>query len=191
MGKTIRAFIAIELPSDVIALAGDLQSAMKRDGLALRWVRPQNIHLTLKFLGDIPAEMVPDISTAMQQAGGALQPIALTVQGMGVFPGARNPKVLWIGMDGASQRLLQAVADLEAGLAEIGFEKEKRPFKAHLTLARIKAPVEVRQLLEAIERYGGYAPKSFQASEIVLFQSELKPQGPIYRSLARATLGYQ
>jgi 2'-5' RNA ligase len=191
MGDTVRAFIAVELPSNVIDLAADLQSCLKRQGLALRWVRPQNMHLTLKFLGEIRVEMVPVVSAAMAQAASGASPMALAVQGMGVFPNARNPRVVWIGVGGAADRLQQTVVALDSGLASLGIEREKKPFKAHLTLARINAPVDARQLLEAIQRHGNYAPQSFNASEMVLFQSDLKPKGPVYTPLAKVALGAQ
>jgi 2'-5' RNA ligase len=188
MGDTVRAFIAFELPPDVARLAGDLQARLKTHGLKLRWVRPQNIHLTLKFLGEIPREQTAAVADAMRAAAREGAPAQLSVQGMGVFPGMRKPRVVWIGLGGQTERLIRAAACLDDQLAFLGIDREERPFKAHLTIARVQAGSDVRRLPGAIEAEAGFAPLPFSASEMVLFQSDLRPQGPVYTPLARAAL---
>ncbi|MFZ1985490.1 MAG: RNA 2',3'-cyclic phosphodiesterase [Desulfatitalea sp.] len=185
----MRAFIAFELPPEITRLAADLQAHLKRQGLKLRWVRPGNIHLTLRFLGEIPSAQTAAVAQAMRTAAQGGAPAQLSVQGMGVFPGLRKPRVVWIGLGGQTDGLGQTAVRLEAELALLGLPREERPFKAHLTLARIQTPVEARLLQGAIEVCGAFAPQPFLAAEMVLFQSDLRPQGPIYTSLARATLG--
>lgn len=189
MEKPIRTFIAFELPADVVQLAAELQHLLQAERLNLRWVRPGNIHLTLKFLGDIPPDKVDGVAVAMQTAARGVPPLALTVAGMGVFPNARRPRVLWVGLGGQTDGLHQLQARLEAQLAPLGFEPERRPFKAHLTLARINRMLDDRHMVRVIERAGRFASRSFRASELVLFQSDLRPQGAIYSPLARAPLG--
>lgn len=188
MEKNIRAFIAFELPTDITWLAADLQNRLKDQGLKLRWVRPQNMHLTLKFLGDVGADRIGAITAAMKAIAQGVPPMALTVQGMGVFPGMRKPRVVWIGVGGATDLLERAHRGVDERLALLGFQREDRPFKAHLTLARINQPVDARRLLETIQMEGGYGARPFQANEMVLFQSVLKPQGPTYTPLVRAVL---
>jgi RNA 2',3'-cyclic 3'-phosphodiesterase len=185
----MRAFVAFELPPEITRLAADLQAHLKCQGLKLRWVRPGNIHLTLRFLGEIPSAQTAAVAQAMRTAAQRGAPARLSVQGMGVFPGVHKPRVLWIGLAGQTEVLGQTAARLEAELALLGIPSEERPFKAHLTLARIQTPVDTRMLQGAIEACGAFAPHSFLAAEMVLFQSDLRPQGPIYTSLARATLG--
>ncbi len=189
MGKTIRTFIAFEMPATFLRLAEGLQDRLRNRGVRLRWVRPQNIHLTLKFLGDILPEQMDDVVSAMNRASGTESSIALTAQGMGVFPGIKKPRVLWIGMGGQTDRLAQTVATLENCLEGAGFPPERRPFRAHLTLGRMKHALDSRQLLQAIEHEGCFEPEPFQATEMVLFKSDLRPQGAIYTPLARVPLG--
>lgn len=189
MGKSIRTFVAFELPPDVIAFAAALQARMKAYGLRLRWVSPRNIHLTLKFLGEIAPDLISSVAAAVKAAARTAPPMELAVQGMGIFPGVRRPRVVWIGLGGETERLGQVHADLEKGLAAIGFQRESRPLRAHLTLARINQAVDGRQLLEMIQAESRFAPIAFRASEMVLFQSQLKPHGPIYTPLARVALG--
>lgn len=187
--KTIRTFIAFELPEPVGRLAAGLQNNLRDLGLRLRWVRPQNIHLTLKFLGDILPGQVNDVVEAMTHAAKNTAPIDLSAQGMGVFPGIKKPRVLWIGMGGQTDCLAATVATLEKKLEEVGFPSERRPFRAHLTLARMKHAVDPRQLLRAIEQEGCFTPEPFQVTEMVLFKSDLRPQGAVYTPMARVQLG--
>lgn len=185
----MRAFIAFELPPEITRLAADLQACLQRRGLKLRWVRPGNIHLTLRFLGEIPSEQSAAVAQAMGAAALGGASIQLSAQGMGVFPGLRKPRVLWMGLGGQIDLLAQAAARLEAELAPLGIAREDRPFKAHLTLARIQTPVDVRMLQAALEACGGFAPQAFMAAEMILFQSDLRPQGPIYTPLSKVALG--
>jgi 2'-5' RNA ligase len=185
----MRAFIAFDLPPEITRLAADLQACLQRQGLKLRWVRPGNIHLTLRFLGEIPSEQSADVAQAMRMAAMGGSPIQLSAQGMGVFPGLRKPRVLWMGLGGQTELLARAAARLEAELAPLGIPREDRPFKAHLTLARFQKPLDARRLQAALEACGGFTPQPLMAAEMVLFQSDLRPQGSIYTALARVALG--
>jgi RNA 2',3'-cyclic 3'-phosphodiesterase len=185
MGTTIRTFIALELPADVIQQAEAIQDQLKRAGLKLRWVRAQHMHLTLRFLGDIAPERSTAVVAAMQQAAAQVGPLSLTIQGLGVFPGIRNPRILWIGLGGRTDALTELRQRLDDALAGDGFTRENKPFKAHLTLARIKEFVDSRFLLQAIEACAMFTPVSFQSEEMVLFRSDLRPNGPVHTPLAR------
>jgi RNA 2',3'-cyclic 3'-phosphodiesterase len=180
MADAIRAFVALSLPADIIDHASDLQSALKARGLKLRWVKPRNVHLTLKFLGDIPVAVVSDIGLALQRASRGTPPLSLTVQGMGVFPGIRRAKVLWVGLGGQIEALQFLYSRIEDELADLGFAREKRGFKAHLTLARMKGPVAPRDLLAAVEQVGNYEPRPLRARHLILYKSDLRPQGAVY-----------
>jgi RNA 2',3'-cyclic 3'-phosphodiesterase len=188
MQETIRTFIAFELPDAVVQTAGALQLDLKTRGLKLRWVRPLNMHLTLKFLGEIPPDRTADVAQAMRQAARDASPLELIVQGMGVFPGLRKPRILWIGLGGQTDELKKMQADLEDELTALGFQRENRPFRAHLTLARIDRRIDAQQLLQGIQEVVGFEPRAFQASELILFKSDLRPQGPVYTPLARIPL---
>jgi 2'-5' RNA ligase len=114
--------------------------------------------------------------------------LALFIQGMGVFPGIKRPRVLWIGLGGEVEALRQLNSRIEDELAGLGFARENRGFKAHLTLARFKEGVASRDLLQAFEALGNYTPEPFAAKHLVLYKSDLRPQGALYTPLAEVLL---
>ena len=187
MGQTQRVFIAIALPDALAVRMKALQDQLKNAGLKLRWVRPANIHLTLKFLGDLPpvdSEFVSDLLARICRRHPALQ---LTVQGLGVFPGFRKPRVLWTGVGGQTRELFSLQQDVEAELAQAGIPREKRPFKGHLTLGRFKQAAPPL-LANAVETVGGFDPLAFNARQVTLFKSDLRPQGAVYTGLGHYEL---
>ena len=188
VSQTIRSFIAFELPAAVISRLDSVQQELKALQLKARWVRPQNIHLTLKFLGNIDPAAVEKIGQAMAEAAGDCAPIALTVDGIGFFPGLRRPRVLWVGLGGATGVLLDLQRNLAERLAAIGFAKDKRSFKAHLTLGRIRQAVDPNVLSRAVEDYSDLESLKFTADRIILFKSDLKPSGAVYSHLKQAKL---
>jgi len=188
MKETARLFIAFELPDRVLALAKDLQARLKRHGLKMQWVRPQNMHLTVKFLGEVSQARIGDVSAALHHAALEAAPMEVCAQGLGVFPGMRQPRVLWFGLGGQVDLLGEACQHLEDALDVKGFARERRPFRPHLTLARIKQAVDPTLLLEGIQTVGRYDPVGFRLTEWVLFQSDLRSQGAIYTALDRAML---
>jgi len=188
MGDRIRAFIAIPLPREVIDRARELQARLREAGLRMRWVRPQAIHLTLKFLGDIDRTRITGIAQALESVAGSSGPMNLAAKGLGVFPGARKARVLWMGIAGETPALIAVQGQLETALAPLGFHPEKKRFSAHLTLARAKGRLDPSGLVRCLETLGGFGAVPFEAREIVLFRSELKPDGAVYTRLASKNL---
>ena len=188
MGEKLRAFIAISLPEPVLQGIVTAQETLKRSGLKIRWVRKEGIHLTLKFLGDIDRDSVEKISEAMERATGSFSPFTLWAEGIGVFPNLRRPRVAWVGLSGDIEILRALQRDLESQLSGLGFSKEKRPFKGHLTLGRVKGRLDGIKLQEALEDLGDFRTESFTAQSIVLFQSDLRPDGAVYSRVAEAPL---
>ena len=183
MSPTIRAFIALELPQPIIALLGKVQEDLKSLGLRAKWVRPESIHLTLKFLGNIEPGDINKIGAAMIDATQEMEPFPMVARGVGVFPGIKRPRVIWVGLGGQTPMLFSMQRKLEDNLAAIGFEKEKRPFKGHLTLGRFRQAVDPHVIGRIIQQYAGLSSEEFTVKQIVLFQSDLKPTGPIYSQL--------
>ena len=188
MGDRIRAFIAIPLPREVIDQARKLQDQLREEGLRMRWTRPEAMHLTLKFLGDIDRARSAEIEKALAAVGGPGGPLALAAKGLGVFPTVKKARVLWMGIAGKTHLLLAIHSRLEGQLAALGFQPEKRRFNAHLTLARAREPLDPRRLVSCIESIGGFKAVPFEARQIVLYQSELKPEGAVYTALASGDL---
>jgi 2'-5' RNA ligase len=189
MSKTIRAFIAIDMPDEVTTGLDGLQQELKTLGLDVRWVRPANIHLTLKFLGDIEPADVEAIDGAMGAASENCPPFALTVSGIGFFPGVNRPRVLWVGLGGEARRLLDLQADLADRLDAIGFSREKRPYKAHLTLGRMRQARHSDRFKQVLQQFCGWGGPQFTADRMTLFRSELKPSGAEYTLLKQVKLG--
>ena len=184
--ELLRLFVAVDLPEAVReALARIQQELRGRDLPGLRWVRPEGIHLTLKFLGETPAAKVPAIEDALAAAQG-VAPFRLALGTPGTFGGRRGPRVLWLDIVGDVQRLRELQAAVEGKLAEAGFAPEQREFSPHLTLARVRQPPSpgtaerVSRALEAVA-----PPRSeFEVREVLLMRSTLKPGGAEYERLA-------
>ena len=189
MPQTIRTFIAIELPAAIISRLDSVQQDIKSLRLRAKWVRSENIHLTLKFLGDVDPGDIHQIGTAMSAAAEKFTPFALTVGGVGFFPGIKRPRVIWVGLGGQVRLLKQLQGKLAENMAEIGFPKEKRPFKGHLTLGRIRAPQKPETVRRIIEKYSDLGSEEFTVGGMVLFKSDLKPSGAVYTRLQVVNFG--
>jgi len=179
----MRAFIAFKLPEEVIVSLEDLQRSLKKQDLKLRWVHPENIHLTLKFLGDISADKIQAVKRVIQDVSLSQTVFSLKAKGLGVFPTVKKARVLWSGIHGDVIRLGNFQSNLDRALADMGFEPEKRSFRGHLTLGRIKGRVDGRTLASAFSRFGSFASPPFKAERLILFKSDLKPSGAVYKEL--------
>jgi 2'-5' RNA ligase len=190
--ESVRTFIAIELDPDMLAQVSRLQSRLKDDVLPgfVRWVRPEGIHLTLKFLGDVPADKLDDIAEALRTTSAAHAPFSLHIAGMGCFPSPRRPRVVWIGVDEPSGTLERLYYGIERALAPLGFPPEQRRFSPHLTLGRVKRGRSAGEL-EALGEYVTRARVSIGRMEVTavyLMRSDLRPSGAVYTELAAAPL---
>lgn len=189
--KPIRAFIAFPLPDLVIAHLRSLQESLGEAGLDdLRFVRPESIHLTLRFLGDVDPSAVEAIADAMAGAAADTPPLSLTAKGIGAFPTVRKARVVWAGLAGETAELISFQGRVAEALEPLGFPRERRRFTAHLTLARVRErrSVEPEKLVSAMESLNALASPPFSAGELVLFQSDLRRSGAVYTPLRRAPL---
>ena len=188
MPSTIRTFIALELPPSLISLLAKVQEDLQSMGLRAKWVRPENIHLTLKFLGNINPADIDNIGGAMVDAVGDIETFNLVAGGIGVFPGINRPRVIWVGLKGQIQLLFALQRLLEDNLAALGYKKEKRPFKGHLTLGRFRQTVNPDTIRHIMREYANLYSEEFTANRIILFKSDLKPTGAVYSQLLQAVL---
>ncbi len=188
-----RLFVALDPPEPVrrrlAALGVDLRRTAGRHADEVRWVPPENVHLTLQFLGAVPEERVAEVQGAVRAAAASARPLSLGLKGAGGFPNARRPRVVWAGIAGEVAELGALVAELGRRLAPLGFAPEERPFSAHLTLGRARdgrgAPGLAGALAHAAEADG----TPWRAADVVLFESHLSPKGPRYEAILRAPLG--
>jgi RNA 2',3'-cyclic 3'-phosphodiesterase len=187
--KNIRAFLAIDPPENILQAMSRLQEKLKREiGGRISWTKPQGQHLTLKFFGDISSEDVKNICTAVQNRIVSGQSLNLKIEKIGVFPDARRPRVIWCGLAGNLEKLITLQNKLDGDFAALGFPAEDRSFKAHLTLGRIKDTHGLTGISEALTKYNAFAAGEFNCTELILFQSRLTPQGPVYTKLAEFAL---
>jgi 2'-5' RNA ligase len=196
MMTTIRSFIAIELSDEVRTVLTDLQSRLKAivPPNTVRWTAPQNVHLTLHFLGHMAADDVSKVTNVLPVVTSSVSPFSLTLQGLGCFPNPRRPSIVWVGISGEIETLVKLYHELGEMLKQsIGFEPEKRPYSPHLTIGRVKKgipPRRLNQLRQALEQEQANVGQltALKVTEISLIKSELTPTGPIYTPLARGLL---
>lgn len=182
--EQIRTFIAIELPDELKMALTRLQDQLKSGSQApVKWVKPNSIHLTLKFLGNIGIDTAGKITTALEEAARGVSPFHLEAKGLGVFPNLRRVQVVWVGITGEVDRLRQLQQRIETSLKPLGFVPESRPFSPHLTLARLsdRATADERQslgqLIAGISFETAYA---IDVGSIDLMRSQLTRDGAIY-----------
>lgn len=188
----VRSFVAIELPAEVKDTLTRIQAQFKRARLeSVRWVDPNNIHLTLKFLGDINSDRVGEIIEALSEAAGDTSPFSLTVAELGVFPSPKRIQIVWVGLGGDTEQLAALQKHVESNLSILGFPPEGRAFTPHLTLARVRdfvSPEERERLAQLIVSAKIDAAPTFKVECIKLMRSDLTRQGPIYTELGAVSL---
>lgn len=176
--KQIRTFLAIELSAEIRSYL--FQSGQKMMGdlprKVVRWVAPENMHLTLRFLGDTPENLLPKISAELDAITSQHQPFNLHLDQLGCFPNQKRPRVIWASLDGKLAPLYAIQNKIESAVQTLGWKREKRPFRPHLTLGRVKDPNQAFRLLwtQQLEK------KEFSVSAIYLIESQLRPDGPVY-----------
>jgi 2'-5' RNA ligase len=181
----IRSFLAFDLPSTWKEKMAHISRGQEASSLDVRWVKSQNIHLTLVFLGTVPSERIDDLSLAVQGACKGYAPFSLHLQGMGLFPGKGSPRVLWIGLEGDIERMGAFRNDVQNRLKPFGILQEKRPYRPHLTLGRFRKSGRRNRLLhDFLSKNGDVASKSVVFDTLYLYKSDLRREGPIYTRLA-------
>ena len=177
--KSIRSFFAIELPDDIRnAISGDIIAPLKRIPAKVRYVAPQNIHLTIKFLGNISPKIVSDISSAAADAAKSILPISLRIDSIGTF-GGRNLRIIWLGIGGEIEKLKKLHDEIEKICSPAGISPDDKKFSPHITIGRVKFFAHTEKLLAKIKILS-IKSLDFSAKELILFKSKLTPNGPIY-----------
>ena len=179
----MRCFIAISLPYELKAKISGIQEKLKAAGADVSWTRPEGMHLTLKFFGEIEDKRIPKIEKALDAVVNGIPTFTLSVSGMGTFPDMRRPRVIWIGLKEDGGNLLRLQKGVEEELKKTGFPSEDRRFTPHITLGRIRSNKNTDKLLRLIEEGKVEELGSFDVSEVHLIKSELKPAGAEYTEL--------
>ncbi len=193
MAESLRLFVALELPAPVLRALEAVQERLRADAAsrAVRWTRPEGIHLTLKFLGDTPADDRDAIAAALREAVRGHAPLTLRAEGLGCFPNPGRPRVVWVGLTGDLAPLEALQRSVEAALEPLGFPAERRGFSPHLTLGRARreaATAEVKALGRLIAATAVGEIGAWTADSVSLMRSELRPDGARYTCLASVPL---
>jgi 2'-5' RNA ligase len=186
----LRLFIALPLPHEVETELGRLLDLLRPIGPEVKWVPAKNIHLTVKFLGDTEEKLVDKITSAIDQVAAAYQPFESVMDRVGGFPNLRRPRVIWVGRTEPTENAARMARDIDLRMRELRFEKEKRGFKAHLTLGRVREGRRIDDLAAYLETFK-LQPIPLKLDRLVLFKSTLTPKGAIYDRLHEAMLGQQ
>jgi 2'-5' RNA ligase len=178
-----RSFFAVELSAEIAAGVRRIQEELPGRAAGVRWVRPEGIHLTLKFLGEVEADRIEPIVRKAKEAIQGVGPFTVGIKGGGGFPTEKNPRVIWIGVEDHSGMLKQLQARVEAGMAEVGFPQERRGYTPHLTVGRLRSGKGSKIVAQALDAIRASDLGSMEVREIILFRSHLKPTGAEYTKL--------
>jgi 2'-5' RNA ligase len=184
----IRAFIAIIPPSALQQTIAEIRQVFPHLSLPWRWIPPDHIHLTLRFLGNVPDESVISLLQAIEQASQGQTAFPLRARMLGCFPHPARPRVLWVGLDDPSQALERLNERLRTALLPLGFPPENRPFHPHLTLARVQNKSPLDQPLAVLQTYQNRDFGEFLVTHIHLVKSQLQRGGSLYTILRSVTL---
>ncbi|MBN1857254.1 MAG: RNA 2',3'-cyclic phosphodiesterase [Dehalococcoidia bacterium] len=188
----IRAFVAIELPTDLKKGLSVIIDGLKRNSYApVKWVGVSGIHLTLKFLGQLPVTRIEEVQRAVTAACTGTGPLRLQITTLGSFPGNSQPRVIWAGLDGEVEKLSELASRIDTSITALGFPRESRPFTPHLTLGRVRPEAAARarsELGQVVLSERQPTGLSFVATGVSLMQSYLKPQGAMYTCLCSIPL---
>lgn len=189
MARRIRTFIAVGINRTVRDRALELQEKLAESGVAVKWVEPDNLHITLHFLGEVDERDLIKVCRAVEEACRTREPFTMSLASTGAFPNTRRPKTLWAGIGEGTQDLVAIHDALEPSLMELGcYRREDRPYSPHLTLGRVKGDEASEPLATALAKNAGWQGGDVQVREVLVMSSELRQDGPTYAVMSRARL---
>ncbi len=186
--EKVRAFIAVEIPEGVKAELGRFEARLKMAGADVKWVRPESMHITLRFMGYLSKEQVRLAEEAVVISAEKFTPFQIEVQGLGTFPENKRPRVIWAGLSRGAKELSEVFQSLEQELILRDLGEADRPFAGHLTLGRVKTGKNLDNLLEYLNKEGSRNFGGFEVKNICLYQSRLHPTGAVYTVLKEGAL---
>ncbi len=185
----MRTFIAVPLNDAVRKKTVVLQQQLAQLGPKVKWVEPENLHVTMLFLGEVDAREVLDVCKVVENAAGKLPPLAMTVAGVGGFPNLRRPRTLWVGIEDGAQELIRLHDDIEVELLRLGcYRREDRSFTPHITLGRVRGDELTPELQAALTNNVNWVAGGVSVTDVHVMSSELTAGGPVYTVLSRAKL---
>ncbi len=184
----MRTFIAIEVPEAVKKELAVVQGRLRGAGVDASWTRAEGMHLTLKFLGEVSEQQVPDIMSNLRKAAEGTGPLGFSVSGVGTFPNPIKARVVWIGLGGDIEKLMRLQVAVENAMLLLGMAREERKFTPHLTLGRIKYIRSRDRWTKTLDEVKDVSLPGFEAISVSLMKSELKPSGAVYTEMGRVEL---
>ncbi len=185
----VRAFVSVHLPDSLRQEVAASLSGLRASGADVKWVEPSNLHLTLKFLGNIEGCQVSALKEALGLSIRGMVPFQLQLEGLGAFPRTTSPRVIWVGVSVGEKELTELAQAVEGACAGLGFAAEDRPFSAHLTVGRVRSREGLASLIKKLQVAEFRASTLAPINRVILFQSTLSPKGPTYTPLAELPLG--
>lgn len=185
--RQVRSFIAVELPEEMMKRIYSIVLEASKAGGNIKWVEERNLHLTLKFLGNVPEEMIPTVSAVIDSVASAFEPFEFNVVGVGGFPNLTRPRVIWVGVSDA-QHLLRLQRQIEEAMERLGFQREEKEFHPHITIGRVKSHHGIGKVIEALRKHEGEQLGRVEVKQITLMRSDLSPSGPTYTPISRHNL---
>lgn len=187
--QRVRAFIAIPIASGVSSRAAEIMRRLRECNAAVNWVPPQNLHLTLKFLGETPINESPEICEAVRRATEDAPPFDLAFHGLSAFPSVEKPRTVWLGVGDGETELCELAQRIDDELAKLGYARETRRFSPHLTIGRIRESIPSdHPLLDALVKHADFDANVMGVDEVVVYASFLDKKGPIYDALGTVEL---
>jgi len=184
---SIRCFVAVECGGDELAAKfTDVRRMLEATRADVKFVEPENVHLTLRFLGEIEPSLVEQVSQVVKETN--FQPFSARLEGVGVFPNLRRPRVVWAGISEGVSQLAEVWKDVDTKLSGLGFERERRGFSPHITIGRVRSGRNRERLVEELSTLSDYVFGDLQVDRVVLKKSVLTPRGPIYTTLAESAV---
>jgi RNA 2',3'-cyclic 3'-phosphodiesterase len=190
MKNTLRTFVAVEITGPIRARADELIAALDGTAADVNWVEPHNLHLTLKFLGDVHQREITNICRAIGRGTAELDPFDVEVRGAGAFPNSARPRTVWLGVAAGTEPMVVLHDRAEVELAKLGYREEHRRFQPHLTIGRVRgAGMGIDELGKRLQSHADFLAGRMTVAKVTLFSSTLTPDGPIYEVLGTAPLG--
>lgn len=190
MAEQVRTFIAIDLPDEIRHKADDLIADLQSAPAKVKWVESENLHITLKFLGDVDLREVHRVCNAVTAAVAELEPFTVELTGVGAFPDVKRPRTVWVGVTEGIEDIRKLHQSVETKLAELKFRKERRQYHPHLTVGRVRrGSGGLKELAERLVQCGEMPFGTLPVQELLVISSRLEPDGPVYEVLSRAPLG--
>jgi 2'-5' RNA ligase len=189
MAEVVRTFIGIEIPAEVTGRASQLIAHLREAPAKVKWVDTRHMHWTLKFLGDVDIREIPKICQAVSEAVEPLAPFDVEARGAGAFPDPLRPRTVWVGMGAGSEQMIELHDAIEHELAKLGYRKENRRFRPHLTIGRVRqSPEGIEELGRLVEEHADFESGLSTVYEVIVYASELGRDGPTHEALGHAEL---